>query len=174
MIAEKRLCKCHNKEMRAQKRSDRKSGISWHCIVKLRACQQTRMSKESYQEYTKKWKKENPNYSRDWERENRKGRHVGKYHNRKYRYGLSEEDYLMMIKRQDSKCAICECIFKEGDKICVDHDHQTNEIRKLLCHRCNVGLGHFKDDVDLMHKAIDYLSLFTTKHGKNHQEVIEL
>lgn len=42
-------------------------------------------------------------------------------------------------------------------KLHVDHDHGTNEIRGLLCHNCNMGLGAFRDQIDWMTGAIAYL-----------------
>lgn len=40
---------------------------------------------------------------------------------------------------------------------CIDHDHITGEVRGILDTRCNVGLGHFRDNVDLLMRARDYL-----------------
>jgi len=39
-----------------------------------------------------------------------------------------------------------------------DHDHVTGEFRGWLCHGCNAGLGHFRDSVQSLQSAIDYLS----------------
>lgn len=60
---------------------------------------------------------------------------------------------------QKARCAICDTTDPGGQntKWCIDHDHTTGEVRGLLCHYCNVGLGHFKDDQKLLTKAIDYL-----------------
>lgn len=42
----------------------------------------------------------------------------------------------------------------------VDHDHNTNKIRGLLCSRCNMGLGFFDDSIEGLTKAINYLKKY--------------
>jgi hypothetical protein len=80
----------------------------------------------------------------------------------KRRFGIDLNEYNQMLKAQDGKCLICgatESIF--GHKLAVDHCHKTNKIRGLLCKSCNVGLGHFKDNIKSLLKAAEYL--------KNHE-----
>src|ERR1700682_4474861 len=48
----------------------------------------------------------------------------------KKHYGMSLEDYDVMMARQHGACAICERKFK---KLCVDHCHKTRKLRRLLC-----------------------------------------
>ncbi len=56
-------------------------------------------------------------------------------------------------------CPICEKTSIAGitASIVKDHNHHTGKGRAWLCDSCNTGLGRFKDDVDLLKKAIDYL-----------------
>jgi hypothetical protein len=84
-------------------------------------------------------------------------------------YGLTYEQYEEMLKAQDFKCAICgteESGSKRTDKLFVDHDHDTNEVRKLLCMKCNMALGVFKN-IKLLQKAIDYLNSNKNKETIN-------
>lgn len=53
-------------------------------------------------------------------------------------YNLTEEQYSNMLLSQNGRCLICK---KEKDKLCVDHNHETGEIRGLLCVKCNSNLG---------------------------------
>jgi hypothetical protein len=48
---------------------------------------------------------------------------------------------------------------KNRNNFSIDHDHNTGIVRGLLCHACNVGLGHFSDNIELLQKAIKYLAL---------------
>lgn len=41
--------------------------------------------------------------------------------------------------------------------LAIDHNHSTGKIRGMLCDPCNQGLGKFKDDIQIMKKAIQYL-----------------
>lgn len=77
---------------------------------------------------------------------------------RKSRYGITEEQYQEMLIAQGRKCAICETGFEPGVKVCVDHCHDTKEVRGLLCDSCNVGLGRFRDDAALLARAVEYLA----------------
>lgn len=74
------------------------------------------------------------------------------------RYGLSATEYEGRLAEQDGYCAICGRhaeLF--GKPLAVDHDHTTREIRGLLCDDCNLGLGKFRDRIDLLEEAISYL-----------------
>ena len=76
----------------------------------------------------------------------------------KLNYGLSLEDYNAMLAQQNGVCAICE---RKSDRtLCVDHCHATRMVRRLLCRKCNLGLGHFDDDPRLLRKAAAYLEHF--------------
>ena len=75
-------------------------------------------------------------------------------------YGMMLEDFEALLVSQDFKCAICAVQFSpdEHDRTpCVDHSHAEGRVRGLLCHACNLGLGHFDDDVDRLRAAIAYL-----------------
>jgi len=71
-----------------------------------------------------------------------------------------------MLEDQAGVCAICGLINENGRMLAVDHDHSCCPgdrscgkcVRKLLCGDCNMGLGKFKDDVELLAKAISYLA----------------
>lgn len=71
------------------------------------------------------------------------------------RYGLSEEEFSIILDKQDNACAICKDKFEDTPHI--DHCHDTGEVRGLLCRGCNHGLGNFRDNEDNLLSAINYL-----------------
>ena len=68
-------------------------------------------------------------------------------------YGLSPEEYNEIVKHQDGKCAICNLTLK----LSVDHNHTTGKVRGLLCSSCNTVLGHARDSIVILQRAILYL-----------------
>jgi putative hemolysin len=86
-------------------------------------------------------------------------------------FNLEEGEYEAMLQNQDGKCAICKLPESHTCKerlisLAVDHDAKTGQIRGLLCRSCNVSLGHFKDDIDRLNAAIEYLR--NAKRRKQH------
>lgn len=72
-------------------------------------------------------------------------------------YGIPEGDYDRMLEAQNGLCAIC-LGRPVSKRLAVDHDHKTNEVRGLLCSRCNHDLlGAAHDSLDLLLRAVDYL-----------------
>lgn len=73
----------------------------------------------------------------------------------KRQYGISSTDYQQMYNSQNGCCAICK---EAHDLLDVDHCHTSGKVRGLLCRNCNHGLGKFKDSVEFLQAAIQYLS----------------
>lgn len=81
---------------------------------------------------------------------------------RKYRYGVSEEDYSRMFQEQDGLCAICkrpERRVRNGkiQSLSIDHNHETGKVRQLLCDDCNTALGRVEENLDILKAMIEYL-----------------
>lgn len=70
---------------------------------------------------------------------------------------LTYEQYKQLCLEQNNLCLICK-MPDDKRSLSVDHNHRTNEIRGLLCHRCNSGLGFFKDNPETLKAAAAYLT----------------
>lgn len=81
------------------------------------------------------------------------------------RYGLTQAAYDVILSAQNGRCAICytETPGGRGETWHIDHCHETGMVRGLLCHQCNVGIGHMRDDPNLMVRAATYLT--NSKNG---------
>lgn len=143
----KRISHCHQCE--------RGYGSAWY-----------RDTKPARQEYRRKYEKTEGGKAarqrvvtqlRDsgWRYEHDRKKHVLR------NYGLTEFEYKKLVQQQDGKCAICDIepsAFNNHKRgLHVDHDHETNVVRGLLCGNCNAALGHFHDSVDNLAAAIQYL-----------------
>lgn len=77
-------------------------------------------------------------------------------------YDLTPQAYLRMGYLQDWRCAICRTPQNELERgLVVDHNHVTGEVRALLCHACNIGIGNFRDQAELMIRAAEYVGLWS-------------
>ncbi len=80
-------------------------------------------------------------------------------------YGISEDEYKALLRKQHGKCAICGSKDPRGRAgstyFQVDHDHKTGAVRALLCAPCNSGLGSLGDSIKNLEKAIAYLRKYS-------------
>jgi len=77
------------------------------------------------------------------------------------KFGVTLREYNEFLSKQNGKCKICGIPIEQCHKmLAIDHDHTTGLIRGLLCQPCNLGLGLFKDNVELLRSAINYLKIF--------------
>ena len=77
-------------------------------------------------------------------------------HNLKSFYGMTLEEWDMLVTAQLGRCAICNT---PGDLV-IDHCHEAGHIRALLCAICNLGLGHFRDDPARLRAAAAYIEMY--------------
>lgn len=107
-------------------------------------------NREKIRAYGRQWKKNNPTTSNE---------------SYKRLYGITEEDYLRMLKEQNEVCKIClkPETAKAKDKVkrlSVDHCHTTGKVRGLLCNKCNTTLGKYEDSIETFERFVEYLSAF--------------
>jgi len=72
-------------------------------------------------------------------------------------YNLTVEDYWALYEFQGGKCALCQRATGKTKRLAVDHDHQTGEIRGLLCGTCNKIVGHARDEAECFGRGVAYL-----------------
>jgi len=109
-------------------------------------------------------KKEHPEKYKEWVQKSKK-KHWKKnsVHESLRQLGITLDVYESLLGKHQNLCAICgneETRKSRNGGICrlaIDHCHDSGKIRGLLCHGCNTGLGKFKDNINLLESAIQYL-----------------
>lgn len=120
------------------KQSSKKRGYSYVC----KTCHNEYMRTKWYPQNSDKQIKS----SAKWREEN----HL-QYRATKHKVDL--EKTKILFEEANGKCQICGV----ETTLCLDHCHQTNEVRGFLCSDCNLGLGKFKDNISFLENAIKYL-----------------
>lgn len=98
---------------------------------------------EKMRKHRAKWREAHPTYHKERELQ--------------LHYGLTLEQYNQMLAEQDNRCAICTGTM---ERPCVDHDHLTGKVRRILCSTCNVVLGLVNEDPAWLGRMIEYLQAF--------------
>jgi len=99
---------------------------------------------------------ENIDWYKEYNVKNREGRRSKKLFKK---YGISQQEYEILLKKQDYRCKICGTETPGGNHniFYVDHNHITGTIRGLLCTKYNSGIGFFDDNLNLIKEAGKYL-----------------
>lgn len=122
-------------------------------------------------EYRKRWTEKNRErileVSRIWRKKNKEKLRVKallRYRKNPQReldrirfkkYGITGDEFRMIIEKQGTQCPICgKSIHKN---LSVDHDHITGKIRGIICNPCNLSIGNAKDSPERLRAMADYL-----------------
>ena len=75
------------------------------------------------------------------------------------RYGLSLEEFDKMVDTQRNLCYVCNRPEPQvkNRHLCIDHNHKTGKVRKLLCSSCNRALGLLRENLVVIEKLKQYL-----------------
>jgi hypothetical protein len=126
------------------------------------------------------WQRANPEKTREYQRRYRQkvgSRNAKAWRERnpekvrdiymRYHFGITQTAYDEMLAAQGGVCAICRRPetyrlpkTQAISRLVVDHDHETDEVRGLLCRACNSAIGHFQDDEERLLSAVEYLKVF--------------
>lgn len=118
--------------------------------------------KQGQYENHKKWETQNKKRVALYKKERRERELIDPNHKAKIRnatlknkYGITDKIYEQVFEMQNNKCALC--FSSPGKfKFHVDHNHETGQVRGILCHQCNWYLGKIDKDVDLINRIITY------------------
>lgn len=111
----------------------------------------------------KRWQQKNPERYRENQRRMRstpEGKERQRAGHLKRKYGITLAQYDELLARQGGRCAICRRGPRPDISLHLDHDHESGELRGILCFRCNNALGDFDDDPTLLQAALRYLRRF--------------
>ena len=165
-------CGKEKPETEFYKDSSRKDGLFLWC----KTCK-----KEYDVEYDNAHKERASKLHSEWNKANRE--HVNECHEewlkahpgymqrmgRKYtlrRHDIDALQYDTLLVSQGGKCAICGRDKARGKGTWhIDHDHQTGQVRGLLCTSCNTGIGQLQDNPFLIRKAVEYLEATAQEHS---------
>jgi hypothetical protein len=76
------------------------------------------------------------------------------------KFGWSNLDYENKLKEQNGVCGICSNLCATGQRLGIDHNHDTMQNRGLLCKRCNGFIAWAQEDVRILENAIKYLERY--------------
>jgi len=170
-----KICKIHGPLVSDQIRKDKRCKLCRSITNK-----RTYYKDPKRVEYATEWKRKNRLHVNEWAKEDRKNnpekhkewsksarKRLGQHRNVieiSRRRGISTDQYYEMLEKQKYLCAICKepekRMANNGNKLSqlsLDHNHITGKVREFLCVKCNMMIGNFCEDINIMECAIEYL-----------------
>jgi len=133
--------------------STKSSGLRNYCKECHNAKEALRRKNPDRKKKNKEWVKANPAKIKQY---------------RLNKYNITSELYDKLLEAQKGLCKICSTLLSDNSRTsrpCVDHDHKCCAgqkscgkcVRGIICDDCNTALGKFKDNINILRKAINYL-----------------
>lgn len=128
-----------------------KDGLSYRCRSCRKKYRREDEVKARTSVYNKKYADKKPDLMKAKDRKNSLKRF----------WNMTVEQFEEMKAAQGETCALCPKTESNPHKaLCIDRCHETGKIRGLLCDNHNRAMGLFKDSIEDMEKAINYLKSY--------------
>jgi hypothetical protein len=88
----------------------------------------------------------------------RRNKQVMQDRNRYWKYGITRQEFDALVAAAGYRCESCGGQPRPPHGWCIDHCHDTGEVRGVLCNRCNTGIGMLGDCADGVARALAYLT----------------
>lgn len=129
-------------------------------IINQRSKEYYQKNKERIREYSKEYYYKNRETilikSKKLSKDNK---YTRKEYDMKRSYNLDLEGYSKIFDEQEGRCKICNKYYTESQQgLVIDHNHETGEIRGLLCSKCNLALGLINENIHTLQNMIKYLT----------------
>lgn len=138
-----------------------RDGIATRCKECVRAQQRGNPKRLARKRaYRESHRAEIASGKREWYLRTVKGTDKIRSRNYRGRYDLTADEYGKIFTAQNGCCAICSIQVETGPGkggARIDHCHATGAVRGILCHKCNIGLGWFRDNADALENAATYI-----------------
>jgi hypothetical protein len=82
------------------------------------------------------------------------------------RYGLTPDAFDRILAEQDGRCRICGTDDPGGKGWCIDHCHQSQQVRALMCNGCNMALGFAREDPRILRALADFAEQWQRLSGE--------
>ena len=142
-------CKENKPVSEFSKKTKQRNGLRPCCrdCMKMKYREKIRIDPDYFNRKQNERRKKDPDYR------------IGAYQRHKERkYGISQEKFDKILKLQKDKCAICGIHQRDlKRKLAIDHNHETEVVRGLLCTNCNFLIGYANENLDVLQNSINYL-----------------
>lgn len=151
-MTEKTCSKCNEVKPVSEfsKRKDPNAALTgWRYNSRCKPC-----VLEDTREFRRKNREHRNAQAREWRQQNKdRAAALDRRKKRKYKYGISEDEYEHLRAVHDRKCWLCRTNIAKD----LDHDHQTGKIRGVLCGRCNLFVMAIVDSSpEYLDRLIEY------------------
>lgn len=108
-----------------------------------------------------KWERENPTKVRRTNNKSVQKHREGKFNTNTWKcrgIDFTQEKYETRLKKQAGVCAICKRPNPSKKKrFALDHNHDTGQVRGVVCDRCNLIVGIIEKDPTIIKASLQYL-----------------
>jgi len=93
------------------------------------------------------------------------------------KYGLTLEQFDEFIRACGGRCPLCNVEFVASSRsrecACIDHCHKSGKVRGVICKRCNIGIGHARENPEILKAWLSYITSHASSQNASHRRQVD-